>query len=54
MNRVLKETLVEHASGNIRVLNNMGAELLALGARKKTKQLDEKLFLEAFSRPPRK
>jgi general secretion pathway protein A len=50
----LKETLVEHASGNIRVLNNMAAELLAVGAQKKAKRLDEKLFLEVFSRPSRR
>jgi len=54
MSRRLMETLVEHASGNIRVLNNMAAELLANGSRKKVPQLDEKLFLEVFSRPGRK
>jgi type II secretory pathway predicted ATPase ExeA len=45
----LKQTLVEHASGNLRLLNNMAAELLARGARKQVAQLDEKLFLEVFS-----
>ena len=50
----LKQTLVEHAAGNVRVLNNMAADLLAEGAQKKVKQLDEKLFLELFSRHPRK
>jgi type II secretory pathway predicted ATPase ExeA len=54
MTQGLQETLVEHAAGNIRVLNNMAADLLAEGAQKKVKQLDEKLFLELFSRHPRK
>lgn len=54
MSKNLKETLVEHASGNIRILNNMAEELLDQGAQKEVKQLDEKLFLETFSRQPRK
>ena len=52
MTKALIETLVEHASGNIRVLNNMAAELLAVGAQNKVTRLDEKLFLEVFSRQP--
>lgn len=54
MTQALQETLVEHAAGNIRVLNNMAADLLAEGAQKKVNQLDEKLFLQLFSRHPRK
>jgi len=46
----LKQTLVEHAAGNIRVLNNMAAELLATAAQKELAQMDEKLFLQVFSR----
>ncbi len=53
MTSQLKETLAEHSAGNIRVLNNMAAELLATGAQKQVKQLDEKLFLEIFSRNSR-
>lgn len=49
MNTALKETLVEHASGNLRVLNNMGAELLNKAAHEELPQLDEKLFLSTFS-----
>lgn len=49
MTSQLKKTLAEHALGNIRVLNNMAAELLAAGAQKQVSQLDEKLFLEIFS-----
>ncbi len=48
----LMETLVDHAAGNLRVLNNMAAELLINGAQKELTQLDEKLFLEVFSRQP--
>ena len=45
----LKQTIVEHAGGNIRVLNNMAAELLATAAQKELAQMDEKLFLQVFS-----
>ncbi|MBS4095996.1 MAG: ATP-binding protein [Sulfuricella sp.] len=50
MTEGLMETLVDHAAGNLRVLNNMAAELLISGAQKELNQLDEKLFLEVFSR----
>lgn len=50
----LKETLVEHAMGNIRLLNNMAEEVLTQGSQKEVRQLDEKLFLEIFARHPRK
>jgi hypothetical protein len=46
------ETLSDHAAGNLRVLNTMAAEMLLEGARKEMPQLDEKLFLEMFSRHP--
>jgi type II secretory pathway predicted ATPase ExeA len=49
MSSVLKETLVEHASGNLRVLNNMAAELLTKAAHEELPRLDEKLFLSTFS-----
>lgn len=49
MSASLKETLVEHASGNLRVLNNMAVELLARAAQEELPQLDEKLFLSTFS-----
>jgi len=48
----LMETLVGHCLGNQRVLNNMAAELLAMGLKKDCSQLDEKLFMETFSRKP--
>jgi len=53
MSQGLKQTLIEHASGNIRLLNNMSLEMLTEGAQRKVTQLDEKLFLEIFSRHPK-
>lgn len=52
MSQTLKETLVDHAAGNLRLLNTMAAELLTTGAQRQLKQLDEKLFLQTFSRNP--
>ena len=52
MTSTLMETLVEHCVGNQMVLNNMAAELLAMGLKKDCSQLDEKLFMETFSRKP--
>ena len=42
-------TLTEHAAGNYRVLTRMAAELLAAGAEKGRRQLDEKLYFEVFA-----
>jgi type II secretory pathway predicted ATPase ExeA len=52
MSKTLMETLSEHAAGNLRVLNTMAAEMLLEGSRREMPQLDEKLFLEMFSRHP--
>lgn len=52
MSAELMETLVDHSAGNLRILNNMAAELLVRGAKDEVTQLSEKLFLEAFSRQP--
>ena len=49
MTEPLMEALCEHASGNLRMLNTMAAELLDKSAQKELPQLDEKLFLETFS-----
>lgn len=54
MNQPLVNTLVDHASGNLRVLNTMAAELLAAAAQQQLTQLDEKLFMETFARQTRK
>lgn len=52
MTSQLKETLADHAAGNLRILNNMAIELLARGIHNDVPQLDEKLFLELFARQP--
>jgi general secretion pathway protein A len=44
----LRDTLVDHAAGNYRVLMTMGGELLAYGMVHETAQLDEKAYLEVF------
>lgn len=49
----LMTTLTEHAAGNLRVLSIMGAELLALAARRELSQLDQKLYLDAYAQAPR-
>lgn len=54
MSETLKQTLVEHALGNLRVLTNMAGELFAEGAKRELPQLEESLFLELFSRHPKK
>jgi hypothetical protein len=53
MTAELRDTLVDHAAGNYRVLMTMGADLLAHGLAREAQQLDEKLFLEVYqaSRP---
>lgn len=54
MSKALIDTLVEHSAGNLRLLNIMAAELLDIGAQQELAQLDEKLFLQIYSRNPRK
>jgi len=44
--------LCDHAQGNYRVLMNVGGELLALAAQREARQIDQKLFLEAYATPP--
>ena len=53
MTAQLRDTLVDHAAGNYRVLMTMGADLLAHGMAREVEQLDEKLYLEVYqpSRP---
>ena len=47
----LMTTLCEHAAGNMRALMTMADELLAQGAQREARQLDEKLYLELFAVP---
>jgi general secretion pathway protein A len=46
MTAELRDTLVDHAAGNYRVLMTMSAELLAYGMAHEVQQLDEKFYLE--------
>jgi type II secretory pathway predicted ATPase ExeA len=46
----LRDVLVDHSGGNLRVLVGMAADLLDAAARQQAKQLDEKLFIEVFDR----
>jgi general secretion pathway protein A len=47
----LKQTLCEHAAGNMRVLCTMADQLLAEAILRQARQLDEKLYLEVFTIP---
>jgi hypothetical protein len=49
MTEELKQTLVEHAGGNIRVMTNMTTDLLEEAVDKNLSQLDEKLYMELFA-----
>jgi type II secretory pathway predicted ATPase ExeA len=50
MSDQLKQTLADHACGNLRLLNSMAEEMLVAAVIKEAPQLDEKLFIEIFSR----
>lgn len=52
MTAELMTMLVEHSTGNYRTLMTMAGELLAVGAQREVKQLDEKLYFEIFAVPP--
>lgn len=49
----LKQTLVQHAGGNPRVMCGMASDLLGVGVERDRPQLDEELYLEVFGRPKR-
>src|SRR3569833_784924 len=53
MTRELRQTLVDHAAGNYRILVSMAAELLMTAAQREITTLDEKLYLQVFSAPER-
>jgi general secretion pathway protein A len=44
----LIKTMAEHAMGNLRAMMMLGTELLAAGAQRQVRQLDEDLFFEVF------
>jgi general secretion pathway protein A len=47
----LISTLADHSQGNVRALMNMAGELLSIAAEREARQIDEKLFLEAYAQP---
>jgi len=49
----LGHTLCEHAAGNLRLLMNMGHDLLAAALHQERDQIDEKLFFEVFALDPK-
>ncbi len=51
MTAELKDTLVDRAAGNYRLLMIISGELLAYGMARELAQLDEKCFLEVFQPP---
>lgn len=48
----LQQTLCEHAAGNLRVLANMGEELLVAGLEQDQAVLDVPLYFQVFSSTP--
>lgn len=53
MSQQLKLTLAEHAAGNLRLLSNMAAELLATASDRNLATIDESLYLDLFSPKPK-
>jgi general secretion pathway protein A len=49
MTKELMRTLAAHAANNLRVLNQMAAELLAVAAQRNLPRIDESLFFELFT-----
>jgi len=49
----LIQTLCEHAAGNLRLLMNMAADLLAAACHQEREQIDEKLYFEVFTLEPK-
>lgn len=49
MSADLIRTLAAHAAGNLRALNHMAADILAIGAERNLPQLNEGLYLELFT-----
>ena len=49
----LLQTLSEHAAGNLRLLMNLGNDLLQAALRQEVESIDEKLFFEVFAPDPK-
>jgi hypothetical protein len=47
----LIQTMATHAQGNLRVLNQMAAELLSAAAEKNLPRMDESLYFDLFATP---
>ena len=50
----LRQTLCDHAAGNLRILMTLAAELLSVAAQRDLPVLDEKLYLDVFAAPDTK
>lgn len=53
LNRSLRQSLCEHACGNLRLLMNLGADLLGAALHQERDSIDEKLFFEVFDPNPK-
>ena len=53
MSPPLLQTLCEHAAGNLRLLMNMGNDLLSAACQQEREVLDEKLYFEVFAMDPK-
>lgn len=53
MTAELVRALAEHAAGNLRMMMNLACDLLDAAVKREAPKLDEKLYLEFFSVPPR-
>jgi type II secretory pathway predicted ATPase ExeA len=49
----LLQALCDHAAGNLRLLMNLGQDLLAAACQQERESLDEKLFFDVFSLDPK-
>ena len=49
----LLQTLSEHAAGNLRLLVNLGNDLLQAALRQERDTLDEKLYFEVLASEPK-
>lgn len=53
LSSALIQTLCEHAAGNLRLLMNLGHELLSAAVQQEREVIDEKLFFEVFALDPK-
>ena len=54
MTKELIQTLAAHSINNLRALNHMAADILAVAADRNLTKLDEALFFESFAPTPAK